>query len=298
VAKKRAYEMAGRALDLDPHSSQPYATLAVLQAVDKQYDQAIASARKAAGLGPGDAGAHITLGFVLSVAGRHAEAAAAIATAQRLDPNLSATDRQVAGLVLLLNGDLTNAVETLEKARAQAPGADDVHSLLAAAYATAGRMDEARAAAAEALRLGAISVESYRMELSYLRNGEDIEAVLAGLRKAGFHQWPSGFQGDERDRLSGGNISRLVYGHTLRGKLNADLPAILQVGKDGDFVFRSTALLYTGRAFVDGDRLCVQSESAGMGRPGCGPVYRRPAGEEWAFIYVHGSYAFYFSVAD
>lgn len=297
VAKKRAYEMAGRALELDPRSSQPYATLAALQAVDKQYDQAIASASKAVGLGPGSVDAHIALGFVLSVAGRHADAAAAIGTAQRLDPNLSATDRQVAGLVFLLHGDPASAIETLEKSRAQAPGADDNHSLLAAAYAAAGRMEEARAAAAEAIRLGAISVESYRMELSYLRNGEDLETILGALRKAGFPQWPGGFQGDERDRLSAGDISRLVFGHTLHGKLNNGSPAIMQIDKDGNFIFRSPALLYGGRAYVENDRLCVQSESAGMGRPGCGPIYRRPAGEDLAFTYVHGSYLLYFSVA-
>jgi TolB-like protein/class 3 adenylate cyclase len=295
VAKKRAYEMAGRALDLDPRSSQPYATLAVLQAVDKQYDQAIASARKAVGLGPSNVDAHIALGFVLSVAGRHAEAAAAIGSAQRLDPNLSATDRQVAGLVFLLHGNLGGAIETLEKARAQTPGVDDVHTLLAAAYATAGRMDEARVAAAEALRLGAYSIESYRMSLSYLRNSTDLETILGALSKAGFHQWPSGFQGDERDRLSGEDVSRLVLGHTLRGKINAVAPAIMQIDKDGNTVFRSAALLYTGRTFVDRDRLCVQSEGLGLGRADCGPVYRRPAGEELAYAYVNGSFAFYFS---
>ena len=153
VAKKRAYEMAGRALDLNPRSSQPYATLAVLQAVDGQYDQAIASARKAVGLGPSNVDAHIALAFVLSAAGQHAEAAAAIETAQRLDPNLSVADRQVAGLVLFLHGDHAGAIKTLELARAQAPGLDDNHILLAAAYAAADRMDEARAAVAEALRL-------------------------------------------------------------------------------------------------------------------------------------------------
>ena len=76
-----------------------------------------------------------------------------IDTAQRLDPNLSVTDRQVAGLVLFLNGDHAGAIEMLEQARAEAPGLDDIRTLLAAAYAAAGRMDEARAAVAEALRL-------------------------------------------------------------------------------------------------------------------------------------------------
>ena len=299
VAKKRAYEMAGRALDLNPRSSQPYATLAVLQAVDGQYDQAIGSARRAVGMGPSNVDAHIALGFVLSAAGQHAEAAAAIQTAQRLDPNLSTADRQVAGLVLLLQGDHAGALETLEQARAKAPGVEEIHILLAAAYVTAGRMDDARAAVAEALRLGAISVESYRMTFSFLRNSDDREMLLGALRKAGFHQWPNDFRGDERNKLSGGEISRLVFGRTLQGIMSAGSPAIMQIGKDGKMAFRSAALLYTGRVFVDDDRLCQQSETVALGRNDCGSVYRRtPTGDEPAYAYANGSYVFYFSPID
>ncbi len=297
VAKKRAYEMASRALDLNPRSSQPYATLATLQAVDGQYDQALASARRAVALGPSNVDAHIALALVLTSAGQHGEAASAVETAQRLDPNLSATDRQVAGLVLFLNDDFAGAIETLEQARADSPGVDDIHSLLAAAYAATGRMEDAQAAAAEALRLGrGMSVESRRMDFSYFRNSRDIEPLFEAMLKAGFPNWPYDFQGDERNRLSGEDISRLVLGHALQGKINAGSPAIMQIGRDGKMVFRSPTLLYTGRVFVDRDRLCQQSESVALERINCGPVYRRSvAGDDLTYSYVNATYVFYFS---
>jgi adenylate cyclase len=300
VAKKRAYEMASRALDLNPRSSQPYATLAALQAVDGQYDQALASARRAVALGPSNVDAQIALGFVLTSSGQHAEAAAAIETAQRLDPNLSATDRQVAGLVLFLQGDQAGAIETLEQARADAPGVDDIHTLLAAAYAAAGRTDEARASVAEALRLSPNnSIESWRMSFSYFRDSRDRETLLGALRKAGLPTWPYDFQGDERNRLSGEDISRLVLGHTLRGKVNPGSPAIMQIGRDGKMVFRSATLLYAGTVFIDHDRLCQQSESVALGRADCGSVYRRNIAEDDpAFTYVNATSVFYFSPID
>jgi len=78
VARKRAYENAGRALQLNPDLSLPYAMLAILQVVDERYEEAIESARRAVALGPGDVEAHVALGYVYLYAGKLADAAAAI----------------------------------------------------------------------------------------------------------------------------------------------------------------------------------------------------------------------------
>ncbi|MGY2996732.1 adenylate cyclase [Mesorhizobium sp. URHB0026] len=88
-ARKRAYEKASRALQLDPDLSSPYAILGIMQVVDRRYEEAIASVERAVALGPGDAETQIALGYVQLFAGNHAEAAEAVETALRLDPNLS-----------------------------------------------------------------------------------------------------------------------------------------------------------------------------------------------------------------
>ena len=96
-ARKRAYEKASRALELDPDLSSPYAILGIMQVVDRSYEEAIASAQRAVALGPGDAEVQAALGYVQLFAGNHAAAASAIETALKLDPNLSPINREVAG---------------------------------------------------------------------------------------------------------------------------------------------------------------------------------------------------------
>ncbi len=301
VAKKRAYEMASRALSLNPRASGPYATLAVLQAVDGQFEQALASAQRGVAAGPNSVDAQIALGFVLASAGRHAEAAAAINTAQRLDPNLSATDRQVAGLVFFLDGNTDEAIKTLEKVRAEAPNAEDNYFLLAAAYAQANRLDEARQTAIEYLRLNPTSNTEYaRLTYSYFRNDQDREMLIGALTKAGFPQWPYDFRGDEQNRLSSKEIMQLMFGHTVQGKLYSGSPAIMQVSKEGQMFFRSATLLVTGKAYISGGNFCQQSESlVTLRRAACGPIYRRTStGNETQFAYVNATNVFYFSPAD
>ena len=127
VARKTAYETAGRALELDPQAPLPYAVLAVLQVVDRRYEEALASARRAVELGPGDAEAHAALGLVLTFAGDHAEAVAAVERSLRLDPNPPTGDRLTAALAFTLHGDHARAIELLERGRALAPMVDDIH---------------------------------------------------------------------------------------------------------------------------------------------------------------------------
>ena len=73
VARKRAYELAGRALSLDPTNPVSFAVLAQLQVTDRQFDQALTSARRAVEVAPGDAAAQATLALVLAAAGEHAQ---------------------------------------------------------------------------------------------------------------------------------------------------------------------------------------------------------------------------------
>ena len=124
-----------------------------MQVMDRRYEEAITSAERAVAFGPGDAETQIAVGYVQLFAGNHADAAKAVETALKLDPNLLRIDREVVGLVFLLQGDTAKAIETLERARDDAPEAGGFRILLAAAYARAGRLQDAKAAIADGLRL-------------------------------------------------------------------------------------------------------------------------------------------------
>lgn len=301
-ARKRAYEKASRALQLNPDLSSPYAILAIMQVLDHRYQEAIASAKRAVALGPGDVEAQIALGYVQVIAGNHAEAVAAVETALRLDPELSPIDREVAGLAFLLQGDTAKAIANLERARDDAPAVGDFQITLAAAYARAGRLPDAHAAVAEGLRLMAGSESPARRRslsawrIGWFRKAEDLALIIDALGHAGLPEWPFGFTADEHDRLKGKEIASLVIGHTLRGELEPDgQPALLQIGQDGKAGFRSRTRMLTETVYVDGDLLCERSENM-FGRPDCGPVYRRGADSE-GYSYVNSGKVFHFVIA-
>ncbi|HEY3149131.1 MAG TPA: tetratricopeptide repeat protein, partial [Dongiaceae bacterium] len=297
-ARKRAYESAGRALQLNPDLSLPYAMLAILQNVDRRFEEAIESARRAVALGPGDVEAQVALGYVYLFDGKFPEAAAAIETALRLDPDLSPIDRQIAGMVFFFNGDSERAIAALERARNDAPGVGNILISLGGAYAQAGRIAEARAAVIEGLRFfpNDDSIAGIKLGWAHFRNEQDLETLISALRRAGLPEWPYGFSGDERDRLKGEEIAGLVIGHTLRGFAEPGArPAIMQIGKDGQAAFRSPVQFITEMVFVNNDLLCEQSENV-FGRPDCGPVFRRKA--EPAFTFVNSRVVFHFSPVD
>jgi adenylate cyclase len=302
LARKRAYEKASRALELDPASSSPYAVLGIMQAIDRRYEDAIRSAEQAVAFGPGDAETQIALGYVQLFAGNHSDAAAAAETALKLDPNLAPIDREVVGLVYLLQGDTGKAIETLERIRDDAPAAGGFRILLAAAYARAGRLHDAKAAIADGLRLvartesfaRARSLAAIRNVFAHLRNAEDLTLIVDALREAGLPEWPFGFTADEKDRLKGDEIRSLVIGKTLKGQLEPDgQPAIMQIGQDGTAGFRTMTRMLTERVYVDRDFLCEQSENL-FGRPVCGPVYRRTDAAEGGYSYVNATMVFHF----
>jgi adenylate cyclase len=298
-ARKRTYERASRALELNPDISSPYAILGMMQVLDRRYEEAIASARRAVALGPGDAEAQIALGYVQLFAGNHAEATAAVDEALRLDPNLSPIDRQVAGLVFLLKGDTARAVETFEQARDDASeAAGNFQIALAAAYVRAGRLADAKAAIAassSSIMFDLDSLSAWRISYAHLRKTEDLALIVDALRDAGLPEWPFGFVGDERYQLKGREIASLVLGHTLQGELEPDgQPALIQIGQNGKAGFRSRTRLLTETVFIDRDLLCEQSENM-FGRPDCGPVYRRSDADK-RYTFVNSSKVFHFVV--
>jgi tetratricopeptide (TPR) repeat protein len=253
-------------------------------------------------LAPSDAEAHAALSLVLTFSSRHADAVAAIETAMRLNPNLPISNRVIAGLAFFLIDDPERAIEMLERARAEAPNLDDVHAMLSAAYARAGRSDAARLAAAEAVRLSPnLCVEVYRVILGPFRDRRDLAKLLDAMSTAGLPTWPYGFSPHLHERLAAADIRGLTFGHTWQGRLEGGGPALAQIQPNGEMAFRTTNYIATGAAFVAGDMLCEQLEALSLGRPVCGPIYRlsnRSGEDDLAYAYANASKVFYFSPVE
>ncbi len=109
----RAYEKASRALPSTLNFRHPTRSSPSCRAVDRRYEQAIASAQKAVSLGPANAEAHMVVAYVQLVWGNHADAAAGYrARRSGTDPNPSAIDRYTAGMVSYLQRDYNRAIDS------------------------------------------------------------------------------------------------------------------------------------------------------------------------------------------
>ncbi len=302
VARKRAYEHASKALEIDAELSLTFSVLAELQIIDSRYEDALISAERAVALGPNEAEAHAALNLVHTFSGRPADAVAAIETAQKLNPNLPNGTRLDASLAFMLNGQPERAVSMLEQARDAAPNVDEIHSYLVAAYTLAGRMELAHAAAAEAERLEAnMSVELYRMKFGHLRRAEDLATFLGALTKGGLQKWPWGFNAGNREPLTADEIRHVTFGRIWQGNLEGIGPGVTQIGVDGSLASRTNAYIATGEVIISGDMLCEHVESWSLGRTVCGPIYRYadPLVEgEYMYTYVNATKVFHFSPVD
>jgi TolB-like protein/Flp pilus assembly protein TadD len=297
VARKRAYEKASRALELNPDLFLPYAILATIQVVGKRFEDASASAQRAVDLGPGEPTAHIAQAYVLALAGDHERAVASVETALRIEPALRAVEGADAGLVLLLAGETDRAIELLKRAGDEADKAGEVRFLLAAAYAMVGRLEEARSSAKEGLRLFPdFNLNLLRASSLQVRNPKKLEEIVRALQDAGIPDWPFGFTPGPRARLSADALSGL-FGHVWQGRIKApDEPAFYQVDLNGQTVLRTPSRMVIGTLTRRGDELCEQSEYA-LEIAICGPVFAAASGAPGpAYTYVNPARIFDFSL--
>ena len=117
VARRAAYEAAERALLIDPECARAYGVLSEMQVTDGEFESAVASARRAVTLQPGDADAHAQLAFILALAGVTREAVAEIEFARRLNPALPPDLMMTAGIVAFADRRYTDAASDLSRVR-------------------------------------------------------------------------------------------------------------------------------------------------------------------------------------
>ncbi len=290
VARKDAYNAAGRALVLDPENARAYTVLAVLQMVDGRHNEAIESARRAVSLSPNSAEARINLGLVLAYSGQPAEAVDATEAALRLSPRPQPGVQLFAGVVFYFDRQYERAIAFLERVRADLPASELALEYLAASYAHVGRQDDAgtmRQALVESLPM--VSLAYYRLWYRHFKRKEDLDRHLEGLRKAGIKPWPFDYQARLEDRLSGDAIAPLILDKVWQGVLQDAKPFVQENAGTGTFAYKSSASLLIGTIWVDGDRLCQRSQGYLLGRAACGHVYRnadkgQSAGHEYVYV--------------
>jgi adenylate cyclase len=182
---KQAFELAKKAVAIDDSFTGAHSLLGFLYVVmGRQYDKGIAECERAIALAPNSASAHIWMGFILMYAGRHEEAVRHSEQALRLDPIPPGWYYRNLGLAYFHAGRYEEAIAAHKKSLNRAPNDLLTHLALTTAYCWAGRLEEARAQAAEVLRINPnFSMEERKLGL--YKNQADLEHYVEGLRKAG-----------------------------------------------------------------------------------------------------------------
>src|SRR3989441_2369265 len=182
---EQVFSLGQKAVALDDSQPTAHETLAYAYLGKKQHAQAIAEAERALSLDPNFADAYITLGDILSFAGRPEEAIRLVETAMRLNPCYPASYLWSLGHAYRLAGRYEEAIAALKRVLTRNPDHLTAHVLLAALYSGLGREAEARAEAAEILRVSPnYSLAVVRQRMPY-QDPAELERTLDGLRQAG-----------------------------------------------------------------------------------------------------------------
>jgi adenylate cyclase len=180
---RRAIEIGKKAIALDESRS---GVLVWPYALNREFDKAIEAAEKAVSVNPNSAGGYFALGAALVYAGRHQEAIPVLQKCLRLSPVPFHTSvfGWLAGSYTVL-GQYEEAVVTWKKSlQIYGPDQLQAHVGLAGNYIYLGREIEARAEAAEVLRIDPnFSVEQYLKNLP--RSPASKERETKALLKAG-----------------------------------------------------------------------------------------------------------------
>jgi len=189
----QARKLAEEAIALDPmyqralamDASHPVANnaLAFVYGCRKQYEKASAQARRAIEISPGRK--HSYLGFVFIFTGRYEEALHVFKRTIRLDPKGPPFYFLALGHAYRGLKQYDEAIAAYRKALDHHPDYPSPYAFLAATYYLAGREDEARAAAAEVLRIHPkFSLDKFAKVLPY-KDKDYLNSAIEAMRSAG-----------------------------------------------------------------------------------------------------------------
>jgi adenylate cyclase len=186
----KAIELVQKAIVLDDSLAEAHGLLGFLYSMTRQYDKAVALAEKAVALDPNSAECHYRMGKILVFDGRWAESIPEFKKAIRLNPIPPNAYLYSLGLSYGWTGQYEEAITWCKKAILQEPDSFMAHIMMAAVYSLSGREEEARAAAAEILRINPkFSLVKLAKSCTYRGKG-DCERLFGALRKAGLPDKP------------------------------------------------------------------------------------------------------------
>jgi adenylate cyclase len=184
-SKAKAMELLQKAIELDPTYAEAHGHLGFVFSMMGEHDKAVVKAEQAVALNPNSAYAHMVLGHTLRFAGRHEEAIPEYKKAIRLNPMPPTNYLFGLGMAYSWTGQYEEAIKWCKKAVRQDPDSFLTRLMMTQVYSLSGREEEARAEAAEVLRINPkFSVDKWE-KASTVKKKTEKERSMAALRKAG-----------------------------------------------------------------------------------------------------------------
>jgi tetratricopeptide (TPR) repeat protein len=183
---RRGVAFAERAIEASPNDTIGYMQLGNLVQLRGDHERAVALREKAVKIAPNDFQANWGLGSVLYRAGEPEQAVEILKHALRLSPRPPVSLVWTLSYAQLIAGHYEDAIETAKRASARAPDRDLPYIQLAAAYGALGRVEQARDAAAEVLRVAPhFTVAAWKGKLVDFKDPSVVENLASFLLNAG-----------------------------------------------------------------------------------------------------------------
>ena len=183
---EKAIELTQKAIALDDSYPYGHAALGHWYCYKREYGKALAEGERALALNPSGADIHAYYGFILTYAGRPEEAIPLFKKAIRLNPFAPAWYYLYLGESYQFTGRFEEAVSAYKKALQLTPDSIFTHVFLAATCSMVGREKDARAEAAEVLRVNPkFSLDYSARIISVFKDQSVNDKLIDALRKAG-----------------------------------------------------------------------------------------------------------------
>jgi adenylate cyclase len=183
AALDRAVELAQTAVHLDPRLPQARAQLGLVLLLKRRYDAAMAEFERAFALNPNFIDYRYAIALIRVA--EHARALEVLEAIIRLDPFPPSNTFGPMGTANYMLKRYGDAVHWYRECISRQPRLHWPHANLAAAYAQLGQLAEARAEAAEVLRIYlGFTIEIIKRFLVF-KDPKDAEHLIDGMRKAG-----------------------------------------------------------------------------------------------------------------
>jgi adenylate cyclase len=183
-ALDQAHRLARTAVGLDPNLPLAHAVLGHILAFKRQHEASIAAIERAMALNPNYV--DWRFGTALALAGQSRQAVDLLEACMRLDPFYAPVASATLGLAHYMLEQYEQALSALRDCVSRSPNFRAGHSWLAATCARLGRLEEARAEAAEVLRIQSdYTITGTARRIMVFKSAQDGEHLFEGLRMAG-----------------------------------------------------------------------------------------------------------------